>query len=217
MNKHLLAFYALIAVSIIGLTFFVQSYPVSFFDLNITQEIQEIKMGHLTKVMEFISIFGNSFGMPLSVIFAALMFYFTYHRRESCFILTVLIADLLNLLIKILVHRPRPTLADAKVLLIFNQSSFPSGHVVHYVVFFGFLLSVMIVKKQIPIFFRILIGAFSGFLILTISFSRIYLGAHWATDVLGGYLFGLIYLAAILTFYLKDHIKHHGRDPKMKV
>ena len=216
MNKHLLAFYALIAVSIIGLTYFVQSYPVSFIDLDITREIQEIKMGHLTKVMEFISIFGNSVGMPISVIFAALLFYFTYHRRESCFVLGALIADLLNLLFKILIHRPRPTLANAKVLLIFTQSSFPSGHVVHYVVFFGFLLAVMIVKKQIPTYLRILIGGFSGFLILTISFSRIYLGAHWATDVLGGYLFGSIYLAVILTFYLKDHIKHHGRDPKMK-
>jgi len=217
MNKHLLALYALIVVSIIGLTFFVQYYPVSFFDLDITREIQEIKMGHLTRVMELISIFGNSAGMPISVIFAALMFYFTYHRRESCFVFAVLIADLLNLLIKILVHRPRPTLADAKILLIFTQSSFPSGHVVHYVVFFGFLLAVMIVKKQIPAFFRVLIGAFSGFLILTISFSRIYLGAHWATDVLGGYLFGFIYLAILLTFYLRDHNKHHGRDPIMKV
>ena len=216
MNKHLFAFYALIVVSIIGLTYFVQSYPISFFDLDITREIQEIQMGHLTKAMVFISIFGNSVGMPISVIFAALLFYFTYHRRESCFVLGALIADLCNLLIKILVHRPRPTLANAKVLLIFTQSSFPSGHVVHYVVFFGFLLAVMIVKKQIPIFSRIFIGAFSGFLIFTISFSRIYLGAHWATDVLGGYLFGSIYLAVILTFYLKDHIKHDGRDPKMK-
>ena len=217
MNKHLLAFYALVAVGIVGLTFFVQSYPISHFDLFVTQEIQEIKMGHFTSLMEFISIFGDSIGISLSVIFAALVFYLTYHRREACFTFAVILPDLFNLLLKLLIHRPRPTLENAKIFLKFAQSSFPSGHVVHYVVFFGFLLAVMIVKKQIPLFWRILIGSFSGFLILTVSISRIYLGAHWATDVMGGYLFGIIYLGIILTFYLKDHIKHHGRDPTMKV
>ena len=49
---------------------------------------------------------------------------------------------------------------------------------------------------------NIIIGVSSVVLILTISISRIYLGAHWATDVLGGYLFGFIYLGIILKFYL---------------
>ena len=79
----------------------------------------------------------------------------------------------------------------------------PSGHVVHYVVFFGFLLTVMIVDKKIPWFCRIIIGVSSVVLILTISISRIYLGAHWATDVFGAYLFGIFYLGILLTFYLK--------------
>jgi len=203
LNRHLLTFYALIAVSIIGLTYFIQNYPVSGFDLSVTEEIQELKMGHFTSVMEFISIFGNSFGMPLSILFASLFFYLTYHKREACFTFAVILPDLFNLLFKILIHRPRPTLENARIFLKFTQSGFPSGHVVHYVVFFGFLLTVMIVKKQIPLFWRILIGGFSGFLILTVSVSRIYLGAHWATDVIGGYLFGFIYLGIIVTFYLK--------------
>jgi undecaprenyl-diphosphatase len=60
------------------------------------------------------------------------------------------------------------------------------------------------VKKNISLFWRIFVGAFSAFLILSVSISRIYLGAHWATDVMGGYLFGFIYLGIILKFYLKD-------------
>lgn len=43
-----------------------------------------------------------------------------------------------------------------------------------------------------------------SFLILTVSISRIYLGAHWAIDVIGGYLFGFAYLVIILRYYLKD-------------
>lgn len=209
MNKHLLAFYALVAAGIIGLTFFVQSYPIPGFDLFVTQEIQKLKTGNFTSLMEFISIFGNSVGIPLCVIFTALFFYLTYHRREACFTLAVILPDLFNLLLKILIHRPRPTLENAKIFLKFAQSSFPSGHVVHYVVFFGFLLAVMIVKRNISSFWRIFVGTLSAFLILTVSLSRIYLGAHWATDVIGGYLFGFVYLGIILKFYFKGpEFKH---------
>ena len=187
-----------------GLIFFVHYYPTSPFDVYVTQEIQELKMGNFASLMKFISIFGDPVILPLSIIFTSLFFFVTYNRREAFFTLAVILPDLSNILIKILIHRPRPTLENAKILLKFTQSGFPSGHVVHYVVFFGFLLTVMCVNKKIPSFWRIFIGILSAFLILTISISRIYLGAHWATDVIGGYLFGFAYLGIILKFYLKD-------------
>lgn len=202
MNKHLLAFYALVAAGIAGLIFFVQNYPISFLDIYITHEIQKIKIGNFTFAMTFISVFGNAIVTALLVIFTSLLFFATYHRREAYFTLITIIPDLFNILVKILIHRPRPTLENAKVLLTFTQTGFPSGHVVHYVVFFGFLLAVMVVNKKIPLLWRILVGILSASLILAVSISRIFLGAHWATDVLGGYLFGIIYLGIILKFYL---------------
>ncbi len=203
MNKRLLAFYALVVVSIIGLTYFVEIYPISIFDLNMTQEIQEQRAWDLTFPMKLISFFGDSIGAPLSIIIASLLFFLTYRRREAWFTLAVVIPDLFNMLIKLLIHRPRPTLEDARILSTFSQTGFPSGHVAHYVVFFGFLLTVMIVDKNISLFWRYFIGILSAFLILTVSISRIYLGAHWATDVIGGYLFGFVYLGIFLKFYLK--------------
>jgi undecaprenyl-diphosphatase len=202
LNKNLFAFYALIAVSVIGLTYFVQSYPISGFDFYMTREIQDQKGWDLTFIMKFISIFYNAGIGPLSVIFASLFFYLRRYRRESCFTLAVFIPDLCNMLMKILIHRARPTPEDAKILSTFTQSSFPSGHVVHYVVFFGFLIAAMVVNKNISSFWRMFVCIFSAFLVLTVSISRIYLGAHWATDVLGGYLFGFIYLGIMLKFYL---------------
>ncbi|MGD0590602.1 MAG: phosphatase PAP2 family protein [Bacteroidota bacterium] len=203
MNKHLMGFYALIVVSIIGLTIFVQNHPISSFDLHMTQEIQEQRAWDLTLPMKFISVFGDAEVAPLSIIIASLFFFLTYRRREAYFTLAVIIPDLFNMLIKILIHRPRPTLENAKIFLSFNQSSFPSGHVVHYVVFFGFLLTVMIVDKNISTVWKIFIGILSTFLILSVSISRIYLGAHWTTDVIGGYLFGFVYLGIILKYYFK--------------
>jgi undecaprenyl-diphosphatase len=166
-----------------------------------TQEIQEQRAWDLTFSMKFISVFGDNVVAPVSVIIASLFFFLTYRRREAYFTLAVILPDLFNILIKIVIHRPRPTLENAKIFLSFNQSSFPSGHVVHYVVFFGFLLTVMIVNKNIPLFWKIFIGFLSAFLIITVSISRIYLGAHWATDVIGGYLFGFAYLGILLKYY----------------
>jgi len=201
LNKRLLAIYALVVVSIIGLIFFVEYHPISDFDLHMTQEIQEQRAWDLTFSMKFISVFGDNVVAPVSVIIASLFFFLTYRRREAYFTLAVILPDLFNILIKIVIHRPRPTLENAKIFLSFNQSSFPSGHVVHYVVFFGFLLTVMIVNKNIPLFWKIFIGFLSAFLIITVSISRIYLGAHWATDVIGGYLFGFAYLGILLKYY----------------
>lgn len=203
MNKRQVTFYALVAVSIIGLTFFVLMNPISSFDISVTHEIQELRIGHLTTAMEFISLFGDPAIAFFSIIIASLFFFRYNHKREAYFTIAVIIPDLLNILTKILIHRPRPTLENAKVVFKFAQTAFPSGHVVHYVVFFGFLLTVMIVNKKIPSLWRLFIGISSIFLILTVPISRIYLGAHWATDVLGGYSFGFIYLEIILRFYLR--------------
>lgn len=204
LHKRLLAFYALIVCIIVGLIFFIHNHPTSSFDNYVTHKIQELTSENFISLMKFISIFGDPIIAPLSIIFTSLLFFLTYNRKECFFTLTVIIADLFNILIKILIHRPRPTLENAKILLKFTQSGFPSAHVVHYVVFFGFLLAVMLVHKNISLFLRIFVGILSAFLILAVSISRIYLGAHWATDVLGGYLFGFIYLGIILKLYLKD-------------
>jgi membrane-associated phospholipid phosphatase len=208
LNKRLVALYALIVVSIIGLTVFVEKFPLSNFDLDITRAIQEQRAWDPTLLMRFISIFGDAAVAPFPVVIASLIFYRTNRRREARFTLAVILANLGNFLFKMLIHRPRPTLDVARVLSKFTETGFPSGHVVHYVVFFGFLLTVMIVDKSIPFFWRIFVGVLSTFLILTVSISRIYLGAHWATDVIGGYLFGFACLGIILRYYL--------RDPKFK-
>jgi membrane-associated phospholipid phosphatase len=202
-HKRQKAFFGLIVLSIIALTLFVSHHPLTSFDTSLTREIQKIKHGNFDLLMQWVSYFGNVQVMPFGVLFASLVFVIVRRMREARFVLAVLIADLLNILVKLIIDRPRPTAEEALVSIQFTQSSFPSGHVVHYVVFFGFLLAVMIRDKKLPRPARITVGVSSAVLILLVSVSRIYLGAHWATDVLGAYLFGMLYLGILLTFYFK--------------
>jgi undecaprenyl-diphosphatase len=86
------------------------------------------------------------------------------------------------------------------VLTYPGDYSFPSGHTVHYVVFLGFLWFLTLVLVR-PRLLRWTLLAVNGALVLLVGLSRVYLGAHWASDVLGGYLLGGALLATAICGY----------------
>lgn len=100
--------------------------------------------------------------------------------------------------VKRLVERPRPD--DTLVRIIDDGStgfSFPSGHALTAVLFYGLLwwIAGRVVPWR-PV--RWLVRAWCAFIIVTTPASRVYLGAHWPSDVVGGALIGGILLAALL-------------------
>jgi len=130
-------------------------------------------------------------------------FYMIRHRLlEACFILVTLSSFMLIALIKVLVARPRPPyflLDPADTFQLINQYSFPSGHVLFFVVFFGFIAYLAWLHQTGRA--RITLITACGALILLIGPSRIYLGAHWASDVLGSYIIGVLWLSFIILGY----------------
>lgn len=179
-------------------------------------EVNEQRVINLVSPITWVSIFGNGTISILSVLAVSLVFWITSNRIEAAFTLLVFVADLSNLLIKYIFHRPRPTSDMIEVLQKFDHSSFPSGHVTHYVVFFGFLLVIIFYRKFFPLWLRFFVGFCLVILIVTIPVSRIYLGAHWATDVIGGYLIGMIFLSIMLTFYFqKVECETNSNTPSM--
>jgi undecaprenyl-diphosphatase len=114
--------------------------------------------------------------------------------RVALLIDFTLIGDLVTFVVKSVVGRPRPTLEQVLVYGHDVNPSFPSGHVVQYVVFFGILayLSWEVIYSSRGAW-RLLGGALFAVCIALIGLvgpSRVYLGAHWPTDVIGGYLIG---------------------------
>lgn len=93
--------------------------------------------------------------------------------------------SLLEAILKRLFARPRPPIVSA------DSYSFPSGHALCSMVFFGLLAwwAGRADPKRL-IFYRSL----AAFIILLVGISRVYLGAHWPSDVMGGYFFGFCFL-----------------------
>ena len=118
--------------------------------------------------------------------------------------LVALIAALLsiglNVLVKDLIMRPRPAAALVHVLATLTDFSFPSGHVMFYTSFYGFIifLAYTLMKPSIR---RTLLVVVFGLLVLLIGVSRVYVGEHWASDALGAYLLGTLTLVAIIQLY----------------
>ncbi len=158
--------------------------------------IQSFQSSASTSFWALITLLATPTGMIITSILAAVGFAF-FKQWRACvhlLILTFLAATAVEG-IKWLYYFPRPTSFLKNAL----SSSFPSGHTIMGIVVFGFLafLTSRIVSKKIPFIIAIVI-------ILLISLSRLFLGQHWLTDILGAWLLGLSLLLFIIVSYQRQ-------------
>src|SRR5216683_2408304 len=139
--------------------------------------------------------------MPLTFgitgIFWALRF-----RLEAIFVLLASSSNILNWIVKRLIKRPRPTSELVTVARVINEPSFPSGHVMHYVNFFGLLNYLLATNWRSCRLRNILLTISTAFIVL-VGPSRVYLGAHWPSDVMAGYIYGGLWFGGIMALYLR--------------
>jgi undecaprenyl-diphosphatase len=130
-----------------------------------------------------------------SVLAVALALGISGDRRTSIRCLIMPFMELLGLGIKEWIGRPRPA------FVLFppgpSSESFPSGHALHVALFFGFLIYLSAVYIG-PGKVRALTQGLLLLLILVVGASRVYLGLHWPSDVVGGYLFGVLFLSLLI-------------------
>ena len=108
--------------------------------------------------------------------------------------LNLIIITILNILLKNIIQRPRPT----EFRLIDETGySFPSGHSMVSMAFYGFIIYLVYKKVQNKYIKWIVISILS-ILIILIGISRIYLGVHFASDVLGGFACGMVFLVTYI-------------------
>jgi diacylglycerol kinase family enzyme/membrane-associated phospholipid phosphatase len=179
-------------------------------DLPLTQAIQRRRTPALDRFMTAVAAPGF---LPLSaetVIGAAAAFWFVRLRLEAAFMLLASGADGLNWILKRIVRRRRPTDELVRVTRIIREPSFPSGHVMHYVSTFGFLAAAAIANLR-PSKLRAALVAACLSMIGLVGPCRVYLGAHWPSDVGAGYIFGGLWLGGLLDLYTRAKRYQAGR------
>jgi undecaprenyl-diphosphatase len=183
-----------------ALAIFAHAYAYFAWDLEITRALQS--HASLLPFMRAVSTFGDSWhGWALAAV--TFIIFFARRRRTEAFALFVSVAggELINRVVKWLVGRPRPVPALVRVSGDWARESFPSGHVTFYVCLFGFLFFAAYALLPRGTLARRISLTLSALPVILIGCSRIYLGAHWASDVLGAYLLSGIWLAFTLHLY----------------
>lgn len=203
-RQHILLIILLIiSLGFVALTVLVIANPTSLIDTELSEEIQAHQNKFLDTLMYLVSLPGYMPESPIMIVSTALVLFLFKYKKAAGYVLLTALAGLVSTIVKAMVNRPRPTDDLVRVVLKTTQQSFPSGHVLFYVIYFGFLVVLMYQLENIPKYLRWGVIAFSLFMIFTIPLSRIYLGAHWFTDVIGGFLLGLVCLYILSYFYLR--------------
>jgi len=164
------------------------------FDSSIRARVHHFASPRLTRVMIAISFLGGD-GLVMAAVTALLVFLFFGWRRATLWLLVTLLGALvLDLTLKFGFHRARP----APFFFFFLRTySFPSGHSLFAFCFYGVLAGLWTGRIK-SYWGRIIIWAVAALLVTAIGLSRIYLGVHYPSDVVAGYLTATLWVSTLV-------------------
>jgi undecaprenyl-diphosphatase len=195
--RRLIGTLSLIAFAVLAAS--VHHHPYFSWDLAVARWLQRIP--GLQMPMEIVSSIGYGAWPYLLTGLTVLVLLTLRRRSEAAFlVLSAGLEALLNQAVKLAVARPRPSPALITVSRPLTDLSFPSGHVMFYVSFFGFLFF-LAYREPGRSAIKTGVMVLASVAILLVGASRVYLGEHWPSDVLGGYLLSIAWLSAVIEVY----------------
>ena len=171
--------------------------------------VLKLRTESLTKIMGILTNFGGAY----MLIGLAIMITIFSKNKKTAFIidLNLIIITIFNLILKNIIQRPRP---EGYRLIAESGYSFPSGHSMISMAFYG-LIIYMIWKTMKNKKLRNIVCVLITILVILIGISRIYLGVHYASDVIGGFVVSIAYLIVYVSI-TKTILKIDREDNKKK-
>ena len=172
------------------------------FDLRATLEIQRDKWPPLDPIMVGLTNVSDPIVVPALGVASALALRHVGLPRAAKLVLCSLLSVPLNVLLKHFWDRARPDAAMVNVVVQTAGTSFPSGHTMGGVAFYGALAALAWIHLD-PRRYRLPLVVLLILIPIGTGISRIYLGAHWLSDVVAGGALGLLVLIPLVRVYLR--------------
>jgi cation-transporting ATPase E len=184
--------------------------PLVDVDVFVYHLLQTYRTPAMDSVMITITELGDA-QVLLPVILVALAWFLTHRLwlTAGYWLAAIGVAEVLAKVLKLALHRPRPGAFYGGI----EQFSFPSGHATMSVVVYGFM-AFLLCREARPGLRKAVIFL-AATLVGLIALSRLYLGAHWLSDVLGGLSFGVAWIAALAIAY--EYQSHEQLRPEQFV
>ncbi|QLG46485.1 phosphatase PAP2 family protein [Costertonia aggregata] len=180
------------------------------YDEQITDFFISRRNPKLTDYFLFVTHVGDVYGylvvLALTILVSTVVF--KRWRYVGQVVLVLFLASVSNMMLKRAIDRARPGIEH---LVSVETLSYPSGHAMSAMAFYGFLIYLFYTFRMNKIL-KGLAVLFLIILILSIGISRIYLGVHFPSDVVGGFIAGLIWV--FFCIFLFNIIEVFRRDPK---
>lgn len=208
MNRRNIWIVVIPGILFVMLAFFVEAGITVNFEGWAYSEAVEKMSPELTSVIKRITHLGDS---PVVILFCLLLFAIPKARKSIALpvSVTVIASSIINVLLKNIFARERPN-----ILRLINETSysFPSGHAMINSALYSMLILLVfkyIKRRRI----KYSLSSLCILLVTAIGYSRIYLGVHYAGDVLGGWLIG--FSLAVLIFLIRESLLSY-REAKQK-
>jgi undecaprenyl-diphosphatase len=184
-------------VAALALTLAARSWPHFPGDVRVMHLLQSLEWPGEDSLVRLENVLGNGMA-PAAIMLVATAAFLLARRFVACLALLCSTAmwSLVTVL-KEIARRPRPAASLVEVNQQQTGYSFPSGHVFTSLMLYG-ALAILVALLPLPRPLRFAIQICCLGIVLWMGFARIDVGAHWPSDVLGGYLWGAVVLSAIL-------------------
>ena len=197
-NRPLLAVAIAVAAAVGAITAVVIMHPYQSLDATVERDVQGTNLSPLTLTFPFFSWLGGPGGIYMQVVVILLVL--LLNRRAWALAFAALAGGLWYEIIVHLVNRPRPAVGQIlRVTEHPGSTSSPSGHLI-FITISAAVLMLCIGHRYLPRWARPIGWIVVAAIALAAGMDRIYVGAHWPSDVLAGILIAVAWLTLVMSF-----------------